>query len=321
MIDIKFIRENPELFNKSMMMRGEDFSAETIIALDANIRSQKTLLQELQSKRNKIAKDIGALKFQKLDTPKNLLDEAESTRNLISRVEVALDEMANQLNNMLLILPNIPDLNVPFGENEAANVLVREVGEIKKFDFIPKQHWDIDSLSDQMDFEVAAKVSGSRFVMLKNDLALMERALINFMLDHHTDKYKYQEISVPYLVNEKSMLGTGQLPKFADDAFKTTDNFMLIPTAEVPLTNIVADTIIEEADLPLRFTSHTACFRSEAGSAGRDTRGMLRQHQFHKVELVSIVKPEDSDSELESMLQVAESILKLLKLPYRVMLL
>ena len=321
MIDIKFIRENPKLFDEGMMMRGEDLSSETIIALDSKIRSQKTLLQELQGKRNKIAKDIGTLKFQKSDVPKSMGEEAESIRNLISRVELDLEEMNNQLNNMLLILPNIPDAGVPFGKNDTENIVIREVGVIKKFDFMPKQHFEINSLTGKMDFEVAAKISGSRFVVLKKDLALMERALINFMLDHHVDKYQYQEISVPYLVNEKSMLGTGQLPKFEDDAFKTTDRFMLIPTAEVPLTNMVADSIIEEKDLPIRFSSHSACFRSEAGSAGRDTRGMLRQHQFHKVELVSIVKPTDSEQELERMVGVAESILQLLKLPYRVVLL
>ncbi|WHQ47063.1 MAG: serine--tRNA ligase [Candidatus Midichloria sp.] len=319
MWDIKFIRENPEEFVQAMQKRGEAIDIAQLLALDTSSRKQKSLLQELQNKRNQVAKQIGILKLKNSPIPQSLFLEAEKINKKASLIEQQVVELEAGLQHLLCSLPNNLSADVLLGKSEEDSVVIRKVGNIKQFDFIPKQHFDIDK--SQMDFERAAEISGSRFVVLKNDLALIERALINFMLDHHTQHFGYTEFSLPYMVNEKSMFGTGQLPKFAEDSFETKEGFRLIPTAEVPLTNLVADQIIEERHLPLRMTAHTPCFRSEAGSAGKDTRGMLRQHQFHKVELVSVVKPEEAESELERMTSVAESILQKLELPYRVILL
>ncbi|AEI88706.1 MAG: serine--tRNA ligase [Candidatus Midichloria mitochondrii] len=319
MWDVKFIRENLESFIEGMQKRGEEIDLAQLLELDASTRKQKSILQELQNKRNQIAKQIGILKSKNSPVPESLFSEAESINKESPIIEQQIAELDSALQHLLCRLPNNPATDVPFGKSEEDNIVIRKVGEVRQFDFIPKQHFDIDK--GRMDFERAAEISGSRFVILKNDFALMERALINFMLDHHTEQFGYTEFSLPYMVNAKSMFGTGQLPKFSEDSFETKDGFRLIPTAEVPLTNLVSDQIIEEKQLPLRMTAHTPCFRSEAGSAGKDTRGMLRQHQFHKVELVSIVKPEDSENELERMTSVAESVLQKLELPYRVMLL
>ncbi|MDJ1406959.1 MAG: serine--tRNA ligase [Candidatus Midichloria sp.] len=319
MWDIKFIRENQEGFIEGMRKRGEEIDLAQLLELDASIRKQKSILQELQNKRNQIAKQVGILKSKNSPVPENLFSEVESINKESPIIEQQIAELDSELQHLLCRLPNNSAADVPFGRCEEDNIVIRKVGEARQFDFIPKQHFDIDK--NCMDFEKAAEISGSRFVILKNDFALMERALINFMLDHHTEQFGYTEFSLPYMVNSEAMFGTGQLPKFSEDSFETKDGFRLIPTAEVPLTNLVSDQIVEEKQLPLRMTAHTPCFRSEAGSAGKDTRGMLRQHQFHKVELVSIVKPEDSENEIERMTSVAESVLQKLELPYRVMLL
>ena len=321
MWDIKFIRENPAAFDLAMQKRMEATKADDLLILDNIIRHQKSRLQELQSQRNKIAKHVSLMKAKKEHVPYDLSAESKNINNEINNIEQKITAIKNKLEHLLVRLPNMLADDVPIGKNEEQNVIIRIVGEIKKFDFAPKQHFEIGELLEQMDFKSATKISGSRFVVLKNDLAMMERALINFMIDHHTIHFGYTEFSVPYLVNGKTMFGTGQLPKFGEDLFKTKEGFMLIPTAEVPLANLLAGQIVDEQQLPIRMTTHTPCFRSEAGSAGKDTRGMLRQHQFHKVELVSIVKPQESETELERMTTVAEDILQKLELPYRIMLL
>ena len=262
------------------------------------------------------SKDIGARKARGEDA-RDLIAEVNSIKSKLPQLEGEEIELAETLESFLLELPNILDETVPDGAGEAENTLVRTVGEIPKFDFTPKDHVVIGEGLGQMDFSLGAKLAGARFVVLSGQLAKLERALASFMLDTHTQEFGYVETLPPTLVNSKTMTGTGQLPKFAEDLYKTDDKW-LIPTAEVPLTNLVADEILEEAKLPIRMTAYTQCFRSEAGSAGRDTRGMIRQHQFSKVELVSICHPDHSDSELERMTNCAEIILQRLRLPYRV---
>ena len=321
MWDINFIRENPAVFDLAMQKRMETIKVNDLLVLDSTIRQQKSLLQELQNKRNQIAKQVGLMKAKKEYVPNELFTKSENINKEISNIEKKVATLEIKLQYLIVRLPNMLADEVPTGKNEEQNVVVRTIGKIRKFNFIPKQHFEIGEYLRQMDFKNAAKITGSRFVVLKNELAKMERALINFMVDHHTNNFGYTEFSTPYLVNERAMFGTGQLPKFGKDSFETKEGFRLIPTAEVPLINLFADHIIDEHNLPIRVTAHTPCFRSEAGSAGKDTRGMLRQHQFHKVELVSIVKPEDSITELERITSIAESILQKLELPYRVMLL
>ncbi len=406
MYDIRWIRDNPEPFDEGLRRRGLPPRAQELIALDAARRAAQTRLQKIQTRRNEISKLIAATK-QKSEDDNNLMmlrtdmnmnvseksaaaliEEVSRLKNDHQRVSGEERRAANELRSVLEGLPNQPADDVPVGEDEGANREIRKVGEAPAFDFVPKEHFDIGEALGLMDFERAAKLSGSRFVVLSGALARLERALADFMLDTHTREFGYLEVSPPMLVRDTALTGTGQLPKFSEDLFKTQvldpidlgrrvqtrmwpqflnrieswrneeqsfENFdfdkyrkkhqsefedlvvqmfeeelqtkglyeqrWLIPTAEVPLTNLVAGEILEEAALPLRFVAHTGCFRAEAGAAGKDTRGMLRQHQFYKVELVSIAHPDHSDAELNRMTGCAEEILKRLGLHYRVVLL
>jgi seryl-tRNA synthetase len=320
MLDIKWIRENAELFDTVLAKRNIEPMAKTIIDLDEEKRQLITLIQQLQHAKNEKAKLIPEIKDKSSFEYKQAVNDASDIRNKLSELEIKLVQ-EDKLNETLANIPNLPDEDVPVGADEKSNKEIRKWGEIKDFDFKPKQHFEIGEKLNLIDFEQTAKISGSRFVTLKGALSTLERALANFMLDIHTTEHGYMEVSPPHLVRPSAMYGVGQLPKFAEDSFETTNNYRLVPTAEVPLTNLVADKIIKEDELPLRYTAFSYCFRSEAGSAGRDTRGMFRQHQFSKVELVSITRPEDSDKEHERLTNAAEVILQRLKLPYRVMLL
>ncbi len=322
MFDLKWIRENPEVLDDSLLRRGLKAVSAEIIKIDAERRLVLTNLQELQSQRNEASKQIGV----KLGA--GAVEEVEALKSKVIKLKESIQEsehserqLGANLQDLLIGLPNILDVSVPNGDTENDNNELRSFGEQRNFHFQPKQHYDIGENLSLMDFQSGSKLSGSRFVVLKGALARMERALAQFMLDVQTTEWGYTEIAPPLLVKEAALYGTGQLPKFSDDLFRTTGDHWLIPTAEVPLTNMVSDSILEEANLPIRFVAHTACFRSEAGAAGKDTRGMIRQHQFYKVELVSVVHPDQSDNELERMTNCAESILRHLELPYRVMLL
>ncbi|MEK9925276.1 MAG: serine--tRNA ligase [Alphaproteobacteria bacterium] len=316
MHDIRFIRDNPTAFDAALARRGLESSAVTILDIDAQRRALQAQLQEMQSRRNSASKEIGARKAKGEDADA-LIAEVNDIKKQMPELEAREGELATQLDGMLLELPNILDNSVPDGADEDDNELIRSWGEIPQFDFTPRDHVAIGEALGQMDFALGAKVAGARFVVLQGQLAKLERALAAYMLDLHTSEFGYQETIPPYMVNTQTMTGTGQLPKFAEDLYRADDKW-LIPTAEVPLTNIVADEIVDADALPMRLTAYTPCFRSEAGSAGRDTRGMIRQHQFSKVELVSVTRPEDSAKEHERMTACAEAVLKGLELPYRV---
>jgi len=318
--DPKWIRENPESFDAGLAKRGLEPHAAEIIALDDARRDIVTRLQEAQTRRNAASKEIGKAKGSGDEARATaLMDEVANLKTALHEGEEELRQAEARLNEALAPLPNIPLEDVPVGEDEDDNVLVREWGEKPAFDFTPKEHFEIGEGLHQMDFETAAKLSGSRFAVLRRDLARMERALAAFMLDLHTEEFGYTEVLPPFLVRDDAMFGTGQLPKFADDLFHTEDGYWLIPTAEVSLTNLVRESIVGADELPMRFTAWTPCFRAEAGAAGKDTRGLIRQHQFSKVELVSIAAPEQSLDELERMTACAEDVLKRLDLPYRIM--
>ncbi len=319
MHDIKFIRENPAAFDAGMKKRGLPPQSPAILKLDEEKRKLQTELQELQSKRNGFAKAIGQAKAKGEDASA-IMAESKAVNDRIAALETSVNE-EGELTKLLSTLPNIPADDVPVGKDEKDNIVLREHGKKPEFTFKPKEHFELGEKLGLMDFERAAKMSGSRFVILKGQLARLERALANFMLDIHTKEYGFTEILPPLLVKSNALYGTGQLPKFEVDLFKTTTDHYLIPTSEVALCNIVADEILNEADLPLRFTAYTPCFRSEAGSAGKDTRGMIRQHQFTKVELVSITHPDKSAEEHERITNCAEEILKRLGLHYRVLML
>ncbi len=323
MFDIKWIRDHVADFDAAMDKRAVAVRAAELLKLDDARRSHLGKLQEAQARRNSASKQIGKAKAQKDDeTAARLMAEVAELKGFIQAGEEEERKLDAALVAALEVLPNAPLDSVPVGADEADNVELRQIGETPEFAFEPKQHFELGEALGLMDFEAAGKVSGSRFVFLKGALARLERALGQFMLDMHTsDKHGYSEMAPPILVNDDSLYGTGQLPKFKEDLFKTTDGHWLIPTGEVPLTNYVRGDIIPEDQLPLRFTALTPCFRSEAGSAGRDTRGMIRQHQFSKVEMVSITAPEASNDELERMTSCAEEVLKQLGLSYRVMLL
>jgi len=320
MHDIRLIREAPEAFDAALARRGSEPHAQRLIELDARRRDAQTRLQALETERNAKSKEIGQAKAQGDEDRFNAL-RAEVDR-LKSAMESAQDEarLADEvLDQHLAALPNRPDEDVPEGEDEAGNEEVRGWGEPGAFDFAVKDHVDLGEGLGGLEFERAAAMSGARFAVLSGPLARLERALGQFMLDLHVSEHGYRETSPPFLVRDAALFGTGQLPKFAEDLFRTTDDRWLIPTAEVPLTNLVRESILTEGELPLRFAARTPCFRAEAGSAGRDTRGLIRMHQFEKVELVSIVRPEDSEDELERMTGAAEEVLRRLELPYRVM--
>lgn len=317
MHDLRAIRENPETFDAAMKSRGLGSSLSSeILALDEDRRGAQTRMQEMQSRRNTVSKEVGKRKSKGEDAD-DLIAEVQNLKDGLAKAEEEERVLAEKLDTLLTSLPNTPLDGVPEGTDEDDNVEVRRVGDTRNFSFEAKEHFDVGEALGLMDFETAATMSGARFVLLKGALARLERALANFMLDTHTTQNGYTEAIPPYLVRDNAMFGTGQLPKFAEDLFHTEEGFWLIPTAEVPLTNTAAETIMDEADLPKRLTAWTPCFRSEAGAAGKDTRGMIRQHQFSKVEMVSVVHPDESEAELERMTGCAEGILKALDLPFR----
>lgn len=320
MLDLKWIRENPAAFDAGLARRGLEPRSAEIIAQDAERRLVQTRVQELQARRNEASKQIGMLKKQGADASQ-ILDEVAALKDEIPALEAQDKELGERMDFILSAIPNLPADDVPDGPDEEFNVELRRWGTPKEFDFQPKEHDALGEALGLMDFDAAATLSGARFVVLKGKLARMERALGQFMLDVQTEEHGYTEISPPTLVKDAALYGTGQLPKFGDDLFKTNTGHWLIPTAEVPLTNLVADAIVDETRLPIRKTALTQCFRSEAGAAGKDTRGMIRQHQFWKVEMVSIAHPDHSETEHERMTQCAETILKRLGLPYRVIVL
>jgi len=317
MHDIRFIREHPETFDAALARRGLPAMSADILEMDQQRRALQGKIQELQSRRNVASKEIGMRKGKGEDADDLIAEVAEIKANMPA-LEEEEGALAAGLETRLMELPNILDADVPDGADEDDNALLRSWGDIPAFAFTPRDHVAIGESLGQMDFSTAAKLSGARFVVLRGQLARLERALAAFMLDTHTSEFGYQETLPPFLVNSQAMTGTGQLPKFGEDLFRADDKW-LIPTAEVPLTNIAADEIWQTDQLPMRFTAHTPCFRSEAGAAGRDTRGMIRQHQFSKVELVSVTHPDDSAAEHERMTGCAEAILQRLGLPYRVM--
>ncbi len=317
MFDIKAIRENPDEFDAGMARRKQEPLAAELIEKDKVRREAQTKAQELQTRRNELSKIIGKKKASGEDADAEIKEVSRSKAEQAD-AEEATRTATQTLEAQLAAIPNIPADDVPDGDDENANLEIRKWGEPNSFLFDPKEHFDIGETLGQMDFETAAKISGARFVILSGALARMERALTSFMLDLHTTENDFTEVNPPALVRGNALFGTGQLPKFSEDLFQTEDDLWLIPTAEVPLTNIVADTIVEEKNLPHRYTAMTWCFRSEAGSAGKDTRGMIRQHQFAKVEMVSITKPENSQAEHERMTACAEEVLTRLELPYRV---
>jgi seryl-tRNA synthetase len=321
MLDLRFVRENSDIVKDALRKRGyNDVSIEDLIELDDKRRSNIKRVEELRNRRNTVSKEIGRLKKAGEDiTP--LQQEMKSVSEEIKRLDEELRDINEKIKEHLLNLPNIPHISVPFGKDEEDNVEIRKWGTPRDFEFEPLNHWDIAEALDIVDFQRATKIAGTRFSLMKGAGAKLERALINFMLDINTSK-GYKEVFPPLLVNRDSMTGTGQLPKFALELFRTVDpELYLIPTAEVPVTNIHRDEILNEKDLPIYYTAYTPCFRREAGSYGKDTRGLIRQHQFNKVELVKFVKPETSYDELESLTRDAEDILQRLGLPYRVVVL
>jgi len=317
MFDPKWIRDNPGAFDAGRARRGLPELAAVVIELDGRRRSTQTAWQEMQAKRNELSKQVGQIKSKGGDASA-VMAEVASLKDRMSEAEAEEQMAAAELESVLAQQPNLPLADVPDGVDETANRVERELGNRRNFAFTPKQHFELGEALGLMDFAAAAKISGARFVVLKGALARLERALGQFMLDVHTSEHGYTEINPPFLVRDISLYGTGNLPKFAEDLFKTEQGHYLIPTSEVPLTNLAADEIIDEAKLPLRYTALTPCFRSEAGAAGRDTRGMIRQHQFLKVEMVSIAHPDESDAEHQRMTRCAENVLAKLGLPYRV---
>ncbi|NOT39630.1 MAG: serine--tRNA ligase, partial [Alphaproteobacteria bacterium] len=322
MHDIKFIRENPAAFDEGLMRRGLSAMSKEILAVDQEWRTATQRLQEMQSLRNDASKKIGQAKAAKNEAEaQRLMADVARLKEEVPATELRVRESEEALNDLLSAIPNLPAAEVPDGPDETANKEVRRNGTPRAMNFAAKQHFDLGEALKLMDFENAAKMSGARFVLLKGQLARLERALANFMLDLHTGTFGYQEVVPPYLVRDQAMFGTAQLPKFRDEQFGTTNGYWLIPTAEVSLTNQVREQILDESALPLRFTAWTPCFRSEAGAAGKDTRGMIRMHQFSKVELVSITTPEQSNAEHDRMTACAEEVLKRLGLAYRTMVL
>ena len=311
MIDINLLRADPEKVKNSLKIKNYDLDSDLFIEIDSNRKTLQTEVEDLKGLKNKLSKDFGELKRNNQDTSElsNQLDEIK--KNLFEKEEL-LNKTLSQLNNFLLDIPNIPHQDVEAGKSEEDNKVIKTFGDVQKKDSI--DHLEITS---DIDTESAVKLAGSRFAVLKDDIAKLQRALISFMLDV-AEKNGYEERYVPFIANSRSLTGTGQLPKFEEDLFKITEDFFLIPTAEVPLTNLYADSILEQGSLPIKVTSHTPCFRSEAGSYGKDTKGLIRQHQFEKVEIVQIVHPNESDAALEGLLSNAEEILQLLELPYQV---
>ena len=311
MIDINLLRADPEKVKNSLKIKNYDLDSDLFIEIDSNRKTFQTEVEDLKGLKNKLSKDFGELKRNNQDTSE-LSNQLEEIKKNLSEKEELLNKTLSQLSNFLLDIPNIPHQDVEAGDSEEDNKVIKTFGNVQKKDSI--DHLEITS---DIDTESAVKLAGTRFAVLKDDIAKLQRALISFMLDV-AEKNGYEERYVPFIANSRSLTGTGQLPKFEEDLFKITEDLFLIPTAEVPLTNLYADSILEQSSLPIKVTSHTPCFRSEAGSYGKDTKGLIRQHQFEKVEIVQIVHPNESDAALESLLSNAEEILQLLELPYQV---
>ena len=320
MLDLKFVRENPQIVREAIALKSEPADLDRLLELDRERRRLLQKTEELKQLRNQVSREIGRARTD----PAAVQQKKEEMRRVSTRIKEfddGLRRFDEEMEKIALRLPNIPDPAVPPGKDEADNKEIRAWGTPPEFSFTPQPHWDLGEALGILDFPRAGKIAGSRFALYCGDGARLERALINFMLDLHTGEHGYREIFPPFLVNSGSMTGTGQLPKFAEDAFKIEGaDYYLIPTAEVPVTNLHRDEILDAAQLPLRYVAYSACFRSEAGAHGRDTRGLIRQHQFNKVELVKFVAPEESSQELESLTADAEKVLQLLGLPYRVML-
>jgi len=322
MLDPSLLKNDIDNTAEALVSRGYNLDVDAFKALEGRRKEQQTLTESLQAMRNARSKEIGRAKAEGEDI-QPLLEEVAGLSDKIKQAEAALNELLVELEDLQSTIPNIPHESVPLGKSEDDNLEIRRWGEPKPYPFKPKDHVDLGQKLGLIDFDLGAKLTGSRFVVMKGAVAQLHRALIQFMLDLHTDDHGYTEVNVPYLVNSESLYGTGQLPKFEIDLFAVNSDpqYYLIPTAEVPVTNFVRNTIVDESDLPLQMVAHTPCFRSEAGSYGKDTRGMIRQHQFEKVELVQIVKPENSYDALERLTGHAEKVLQLLELPYRVVVL
>ena len=318
MLDIKILRTEPERIKEALKNRNNDLNIEPAIQLDKERRALLTSVEQKKAEQNKISKQIPQLKKAGGDTSA-IFAEMKELSNEIKEDDEKVRDIDEKLRAFMLRIPNIPNKDVPVGKDDSENIEIRKYGEPRKFDFEPKAHWDIGTDLDILDFERGTKIAGTRFTVYKGLGARLERAVISFFLATHTEESGYTEILPPYMVNRESMTGTGQLPKFEEDAFKVTNNgFFLIPTAEVPVTNLHRDEILSGSDLPIKYCAYSACFRAEAGSAGRDTRGLIRQHQFNKVELVKFVKPENSYDELEKLTNDAEKLLQKLGIAYRV---
>lgn len=321
MLNISLIRKEPERIQEALRKRGEHIDISNLLKLDGERRSLLKRIEELRHERNSASDNIGRLKREGKPVD-HILSRMKEVSEEIKRLEGDISSIEEELRSTLLTMPNVPHDSVPYGADEKDNVEIRKWGEIRNFTFEPRPHWDIGDDLGIIDFRRAANIAGARFSLMIGAGALLERALINFMLDLHTKEHGYTEVLPPFMVNEKTMTGTGQLPKFEEELFKIErDRYYLIPTAEVPVTNIHQSEILKEEDLPIYYTAYTPCFRREAGSYGKDTRGLIRQHQFNKVELVKFSRPEDSYDELEKLTANAEEVLKRLSLPYRVVLL
>ncbi|HHT49964.1 MAG TPA: serine--tRNA ligase [Eubacteriaceae bacterium] len=317
MLDIKRVRNEFDKVKAGLDKRGGDYDLDGLLALDQRRRKILGEVEKLKNRQNTVSKEIPKLKKAGQDI-KTIMEEMKELSQKIKDINSDLRVVEEELKDRLLSIPNVPNQDVPLGDSDKDNIEIRRWGEVPSFDFEFKAHWDVGTDLNILDFERAGKVTGARFTFYKGLGARLERALISFMLDLHSEKHGYTEVLPPYMVNRASMTGTGQLPKFEEDAFKTTNDYFLIPTAEVPVTNMYRDDILDGEILPIKHVAYSACFRAEAGSAGRDTRGLIRQHQFNKVELVKFVHPAHSYEELESLTENAEAVLKLLGLPYRV---
>lgn len=318
MLDLRFIRAHPEIVKEGLLKRREDVDIDKLLELDENRRKLLSEVEQLKSRQNIVSKEIPKMKKKGKDV-KPVLEEMKFLSEDIKRIDGSVQELTERIQVIMYSIPNIPHPTVPVGDTEEENKPVRYWGEPREFEFNAKAHWDIGTELGILDFATAGKITGARFALYRGAGAALERALINFFLDVHISEHGYEEIFPPFMVHRRSMIGTGQLPKFEEDAFKIENaDYFLIPTAEVPVTNIYREQIIEPGLLPIKHVAYSACFRAEAGSAGRDTRGLIRQHQFNKVELVKFVEPETSYDELETLVEDAEKMLRLLNIPYRV---
>lgn len=318
MLDIKSIRSNPDILQRAVIKSKGKLDVSGFLALDEKRRELLVTVEQLKNKQNTDSKLVPQYKKEGKDVS-SLMEEMKELSEKIKELDAEVKKIDEELDGIMLTIPNIPNESVQMGESDADNIEIRKWGEPRKFDFEPKAHWDIGEDLNILDFSTASKVTGARFTFYKGVGAKLERALINFMLDLHTEKHGYTEVFPPFMVHRNSMVGTGQLPKFEEDAFKVANTeYFLIPTAEVPVTNMYREQILDASQLPIYHTAYSACFRAEAGSAGRDTRGLIRQHQFNKVELVKFTTPENSYEELETLTKDAEEVLQLLGLPYRV---